>query len=294
MQTLVEGGLLVGDDWPGKVEAVWAAAVAAEVASDDGLPEPARWADYEEKRQRTVRLAARVRDLLLAHGPEGFFPEEPLAGRGDRLKGIADLVLRTDSLHAVIDYKTGSVASDDGQPVKAEYDRQLHLYAALEAETSNSMPDEVAIYPLKGPIVAIDVSPEACDQVAADALAELDAYNALAPGPQKARPGPEVCPRCEFAPTCGAFWDNTPMEGVATAAGDVAEVFIAERGSVSVSVDQPGGDRIEVLAIPPSIHPAAAFIKTGDHVRFIGLKEKEEPGFFRLPASGFMGVESAS
>jgi RecB family exonuclease len=291
MRQVVEEGRLADDDWVSRVETAWEAAIAAYEATDPDPSEPAkRWANYEEKRQRTLRLAERIRELILVHGQEGFLAERLLEARGGRLKGIADLIVRTPTLHAVIDYKTGAVAADDGAPMKAGYERQLRLYACLEAEVSGSWPGELAIYPLKGPVVALEASQPACEQAAEDALDALVAYNASAPGPQEARPGQETCPQCDFAPSCEAFWASTPMDGVATASGVVKEVFLAERGSISLVVDQPDGVRIEVLAILPAFHPAAASIKPGDTVRFIGIEEKGEPGYYRLPPKGMLGL----
>ena len=291
MRQVVEEGHLADDDWASRVETSWAVAIAREEATDPDSSEPAeRWANYEEKRQRTFRLAERVRQLMLAHGQEGFLAERLLEARGGRLKGIADLIVRTPTLHAVIDYKTGVVAADDGAPVKAGYERQVRLYACLEAEVSGSWPGDLAIYPLKGPAVPIDASPEECAQVAEDALEALAAYNTSAPGPQEARPGPETCPHCDFAPSCEAFWARAPMDGIATASGIVADVFLAERGSTSIVVDQLNGTRIAVLAMLPAYQPLAASIRPGDTVRFIGIEEKGEPGYYRLPSNGMLGV----
>lgn len=292
MRHVVEEGHLAHDHWQTRLEAAWAAAVATEEAADPGAPEPAvRWADYEEKRQRTIRLADRIRQLMLVHGREGFLPEQRLEGRGGRLKGIADLVVRTPTLHAVIDYKTGAVASEDGSRVKDEYERQLRLYACLEQEASGSWPDELAIYPLKGAIARLSVTPETCERVADEALEALDEYNAWVPGPQQGRPGSDSCPRCEFAPSCQVLWTCLPLEGIAAASGVVAEVFLAERGSTSVVLEQSDGQRIEVLSISPVIHPAVASVKPGDAVGFIGITETSEPGFFRLPRNGMLGTQ---
>ncbi len=291
MRAVVADRTLVQDDWRGRVAEEWAQAVASEEAKDSEDPgASSRWANFEEKRQRTLRLAERVRELMLAHGADAFLPEQHLSGRGGVLKGIADLIVRAEGMHAVIDYKTGSVASDDGASIKVDYERQLRLYACLEREASGSWPDQLAIYPLKGEAVLLDVSPEACEQAAEDAFQALADYNAAAPGPQDARPGPDACPRCEFATGCEALWASAPVEGVAMASGLVAEVFLAERGSTSLVIDQQNGRRIELLTISPAIHAEVTLVRPGDTVRVVSLEETDEPGFYRLPPSGRLGV----
>lgn len=294
MRRVVADGSLLAPDWRAAVDEAWATEVVAEEAAAAGAqPRPgpsSGWAQYEEKRLRTLRLVERIRSLAIDGEPGGFLPEQVLSGSDGRLKGVADLIVRTSARHGVIDYKTGSVVGEDREGIKGEYDRQLRMYAALERESSGSWPDFLAVYPLKGDPVEIDPDSGACEAVAADALQVLGVYNAAAPGPQEARPSPAWCPRCEYAPHCDAFWAALPMEDIIAVQGLVLDAFFAERGAVSLVVQQDSGPPVEVLGILPAFHPAVALVRTGDMIRITGLESKDEEGYYRLPPRGQLAV----
>ncbi len=300
LDRLVREGSLADDGWTASFDAIWADEVAKEAAAAaaDGMPgasAPESWADYQIKRAGTRRLANSIRELLLTHPGTEALPEEWVTAYGGGLVGRMDLVLRSDELHAVIDYKTGDISGTAGDPLKEQYRRQLCLYAALEREASGSWPTSTAIFPLRGQPVWVKVDQLASSTMASDALERLAAYNDGAPGPQPARVSAETCGRCSFVAACGDFWEAQPVGDILAVDGLVSQVFFAEQATVTLRVDTPNLC-LEAQAVNPAYHPAVRDIVVGDRIRLVGasligdLSEAPAVTRCRLPPSGVLRV----
>jgi hypothetical protein len=298
-----EGGLRA-DSWRESLESAWGEEVAREVsllpARDDGLPEtPERWPDYQVKRARMRRMARRVRDLLLAlpEGP-GFLPEEELEGYGRLLRGVADLVIRTPESHRVIDYKTGDILDRQTALPRESYVRQLHIYAALEAQTTGDWPQLLHLFPLRGEPMGIEADVAASESVAAEALQLLEDFNAASPGPQPASPSEVTCQHCPFSAKCPAFWsacENWGEELVAVR-GQVTRTSSSEFNGTSIEVEVTSGTISEstvlVRNLDPLDHPAVLALVPGGNVGLTGMTREKGRDSYHLPPWGQVATET--
>lgn len=274
LRALLEGDrLLLGSAWEDAFDGLWSAEVilqqAASVAAHEARSVPQAWPHYEEKRLRGRRLADSLRSLLSPLSGATILPEIELVGYGGRLRGIADLVVRSDDLHAVIDFKSGEIASEDGLGIRDSYRRQLLIYAALEASTAGSWPS-VALFPLKGAPFWLEVDIGEAQSLAAEALELLDRYNQRAPGVQPARPSVGVCNRCDYAWACDDFWVNIP-EDTRGVSGVVTAVFTAATGKATLALSSDGQD-LRLESIAPDFHADLERIRVGCFVRAVGVE----------------------
>jgi hypothetical protein len=120
------------------------------------------------------------------------------------ITGQVDLLLLGDR-PSVIDHKTGLVLND-GAP-RAQYQRQLAIYAWLVEVTMGVDLREAALFSLREGIVELDVSSPVRDVIVADALGSREAFNDRVPGAQLAMPSDEACAVCPFVGPCDPAWD---------------------------------------------------------------------------------------
>lgn len=173
------------------------------------LAERAPGREVRRARPATARLkkvVQHVRTLLERAGPEvETLCEKRLLARRGALQGVVDLVVCSTSVHAVVDYKTGTVLDDEGEML-AHYRTQLALYAVLEGERSGSWPSRGVLLRFGGAPVSVELSPQGCSAAADNAVRALSRYNEFAGTTPPASPGEFACRFCNFAPRCEAFW----------------------------------------------------------------------------------------
>jgi RecB family exonuclease len=191
---------------------------------------------------RLRKLVARVGELLQEAGAGTLaLPEQHLIARGGALHGVVDLIIESDSVHAVVDYKTGSVVDEEGE-VLEQYSIQLQLYAVLEQERSGSWPSR-AVLLRGGKQVTVDVDPSACEQTAAQAVLARDAYNSLAGSVPPANANESSCLFCSFASRCPAFWGalSPSWQGRGAVRGQVAWAQASSAHGLTVGLDSASG-----------------------------------------------------
>jgi hypothetical protein len=191
------------DQWEAIAAVHWQEAIV-EVASrgaEPPAPSPSR-----RTLARICRVAIpAIRGLVLAAGRDPHLNcELPLAAFEEHLIGRADLIIDGQRDLVLVDYKTGLV-SENGE-LRPAYIAQLRLYAAMIHNALGRWPNKAMLVSLRQGVVDVAVEPDACDELAQEAVRLLTAYNALAPGPQPAKPSTEVCLACPVSEHCNAFW----------------------------------------------------------------------------------------
>lgn len=298
----VAAGILRDQDWHDRVSELWDEEVLRQQsdAEGDGAGLARIWPGYQLKRARLFRVAALVREVLLAAPAHAeILTEQPLAAYGGRLFGRPDLIVRSEGSHRIIDYKSGGILDRETQQPRESYVRQLQLYAYLEHEASGGWPETAHLFPLHGAPVEVDVDPEACRAVAEAAIEALEAYNAAAPGTQPARPAPETCGMCSFAADCPAFWKAYSPEwanSVLAAAGVVGRVVITPLGGTTIELSATDGSitgPLVIRNIDGSEHPAAYAAAPGVEAAAVGFVREDGRESCRLPPWGLLSVRDA-
>ena len=298
---VVEGNFM-SESWQTRLYETWDEEVVSEMSavvhagdSPQTSEVPERWPGYEVKRARLRYVGQRVRDLLLEL-PAGatVLPEVPLEGYERRLRGIADLVLRSQGAHRVVDYKTGGVLDGTTQLPREKYVRQLQMYAALEAESSGEWPDTLHLLPLRGAPVEIAVDPVECADLAVEALELLSAYNAMCPERQPASPGQDTCSTCPFSARCPDFWESCESWSgdFLAVRGRAVRTMSTELNGISVELAETSGtvphELVLLRNIDPEVHPAARDAVVGTVVAATGLWEEKTRGTYRVPPWGHL------
>lgn len=170
--------------------------------------------------------------------------EQPLSSHAGRLSGLIDLTVRSSSLHAVVDYKTGAVMDDEGA-LASHLQDQLALYCVLERERSSHWPDRAVILRFGGSPVEWPVDADRCEEVANDALDLRDRYLEHLGSPPPASPAPSVCRHCAFAPRCDAFWEalGTDWQEPVAVRGRVVWSERSAAGGLTVKLEDVEGTR---------------------------------------------------
>lgn len=291
------------DDWVLSLRRAWTAAVNEAVDEGRGAwtPSPAR---RVLARLETVVLPA-LRTLLETIGPGVRIRcEVELAARRGLLVGRADAVIAGKAATAVVDWKTGLVR-EDGE-ARTSYVDQMRLYALMVEDAVGVWPSRAVLISLREGSVEVDVDRDVCEAIAHEALALLDAYDAVVPGRQPARPEPSVCVRCPVAAWCDSFWSTiTPnwstdpawrgeaLRGRVSSAPEHSAVglsalrVIVEQGSLNpgetlvAGVPQPLAEALEpgapVAAVGLLADARSGQLRVGDWGRLIIEKEGETP-----------------
>lgn len=246
-----------------------------ERAADEILP-AASWMELPRSgivRAKLARVMGRLTEFLneLPAG-SALISECELEGASGRLKGRADLIVR-GTVGAVIDYKTGATVERDGS-TKGQYERQLRLYAFMEHETAGTWPSRLILAPFTGTLLEVPVERQLARALAEDALRLLDEYESRVPGPQPARPSPDACTWCAFAPECDPFWNSY---GAHWGPGFVAVRGVvlwaqAHGGRVSFSLRTDGSDDpIVVKGVRLDEYPVLAELRVDQKVAAVGI-----------------------
>jgi len=293
----VREGLLESENWRTAVEELWDAelSVEKERAVAAGVSdEPRKWRGYQLKRARLFQIAGRLRAFLDALPPgTQILTEEPLSAHDGLLFGRADLIIRNPDRHQIVDYKSGSVLDHETNLPREAYVRQLQLYAYLEHAASSSWPSSAHLFPLHGAPVEIEVDPQACSALAAEALAALRTYNEVVPAVQPAAPSPVHCQWCPAATICSPFWnacDETWAPNVRAAAGTVSRAFATELGGITIHVHPAAGsigiEPLVIKNIDQRTFEQAREVAVGDEVAATGLIADEHGSGYWVSATG--------
>jgi RecB family exonuclease len=236
---------------------------------------------------RLRKVAARMAEFLQqAPTHADVLAEQELAAAGGRLYGRVDLIVRSQEMHVVVDYKTGSFLEPGTEQLKASYERQLMLYACLEAEANGAWPDKALLVPFGAEPVTLRVDPAACLQLLDDVLAALDLWQTWVGATPPANASPETCGWCPFAARCPAFWAASKTDWVdelIAARGKVTSATTTPLGGVTLLLDSSEGSVLGTAAIrnvDPTEFPELASIGPGHAVGFVGLRRDPDEGAF--------------
>jgi CRISPR/Cas system-associated exonuclease Cas4 (RecB family) len=224
---------------------------------------------------RLAKIVGRVLELLENAGPNAVvLTETYLRARQGMLHGVVDLIIESEPLHAIVDYKTGRTTDEQGE-VSEHFQVQLQFYAVLEHERSGSWPNRGVLLRFGGPPIPIDLDPTQCTATADLAVEILTAYNALADTVPPATPGEEVCRFCPFAPVCPSFWETlTPTWERGAVRGRVAWLQPSETGGLTLALDGASGSFEGTVAIRrlPERALAGRELTVGTELRVCGVR----------------------
>lgn len=191
--------------------ALWDELIHAAIEGVDGVPDPARWRDYQMKRLRAATRAGAVSRREPAarsakKSQSGTRIEDWLASGDGKVRGRPDRIEVTAGKATIIDLKTSTL--DPGE-VPLAYRQQLQLYAWLWHETASDWPVAAEIELLDGSRRPIDVVPEECESLAVEAVDALESFNQLVESQadflELASPDEEQCRYCRYCGGCPAF-----------------------------------------------------------------------------------------
>ncbi len=160
-------------------------------------------------RRAQLRYQMRVADALaFTEGVDesNIHCEETLHNSDGTLEGTPDLVVvRADGCD-VVDFKTGLVIDLDEEMPKADYARQIRIYAHLAAVTYGAPAARGVLLSSRQGRVDVDVSAGLIDEAVREALDRRQSFNHRAPGAQPPRAGEATCQWCEHQVICDGFW----------------------------------------------------------------------------------------
>lgn len=185
------------------VEDAWSTAIAESTGrgeQPDALP---------RLRRARLRFQMRVADAhAFTEGVDesNIHCEETLYSNDGMLEGTPDLVIVRPDGCDVVDFKTGLVVDLDEELPKADYARQIRIYAHLAAEAYGVPAVRGVLLSFRQGRVEVDVSPALVDEAVLEALKRRQTFNDLAPGPQPPQAGEATCTWCEHQVICDGFW----------------------------------------------------------------------------------------
>jgi hypothetical protein len=217
--------------------------------------------------------------------------EEEFTAYNGKLRGWPDVVQATE----IIDYKTGTLVEFDDttqtEVVKAAYVRQLRIYGYLVHEALGRWPPRGILLPIVGAGVQVALESAECEREATEAVALLDAYNAALHASSRAQDlasaAPTSCKWCPFKMICPAFWQNATPAWSGQLDGAAVEGVLREPprsilsgAAIAISIDVVAGteseQHAEIAPLNPIVHPSAAKLLTGDRIRLVGLRVRQD------------------
>ena len=191
---------------------------------------------------RLRRIVARILELTSEAGLGAVtLSEEALSARNGAIRGVVDLIIDSERLHVIVDYKTGQTVDEDGE-VLPHFQVQLQLYAVLEHDRSGRWPESGVLLRFGGPPVSVNVEPLSCEAVADKAVEALASYQALEGTVPPANPSEVTCRFCAFAPRCPAFWEAiSPSWARGAVRGRVARAEASAAGGLTVWLEGASG-----------------------------------------------------
>ena len=291
LETMVVTGAFRTAEWAEHLQQLWQVRVAAAEQSYPLLGPSASWPGFQIKRARLRTLLARLRVLLGDIRSEEILTEVELCSQDGRLFGRADLVVRSD-VRLVIDYKTGGVMDITSGLPRQAYREQMQLYAYLEAQTTGIWPSRAVLMPLDSEPVDVDVNQPECEALADQGRALLAAYNSRVPGAQPPNVQPSTCTWCDFAVSCGAFWQVADSEWPGPArsvTGIVRHVWRSALGDVTLGIQADGGTveagDVTVRGLNAAALPAVLDLQEEQCVCLTCLRSEPDRGTLRASAA---------
>lgn len=276
------------------------------------VPLRASVSDFEVRR---IRACARASDLAqhALRGTSGTHANHPGAAvefwvqsRDGLVGGFIDQVEMSSEGPVLADYKSGGVfeAGPGGilGHVRAGYEIQLRLYAALYAITTGQWPVRLELVALDGSRVPVAFDQQGCLDLLNDAVARLSQINAvivsLAAAPtaverQLASPGEANCRYCPFRPRC---WTYQEMLATVTAGiwpddlvGTIKKIRRLGNSKIAIEIETDGPigtvHRVIGLSPDPARHPALSALQQGDRAGLYNLRSNRKAHTFEESAA---------
>lgn len=289
LEELVRSGAI----WNAGERATAHARFSAELARVAGNRE-VRKARVQAARLR--KLVEQLHSLLEGAGADAAtLCEQELVARDGALKGVVDLVIDSPDLHAVVDYKTGAVVDDEGEPL-AHYIAQLRIYAVLEQERSGRWPTRGVLLRFGGQAVEIALVPEECDAEAQAAIEAREAFNRITGRVPPANPGAQTCRYCSFAARCAPFWEaaSQDWQGRGAVRGVVEWVEASAAGGVTVALrDAIGTQTGDAIVRRLPLTPTLSAVRPGDALAIAGVWLDSEARLVADRSVSFAVVQAA-
>lgn len=236
-------------------------------------------------RRALLRYQMRVADALaFTEGADesNIHCEETLYSSDGTLEGTPDLVVVRAVGCDVVDFKTGLVVDLDEEMPKADYARQIRIYAHLAAEAYGAPAARGVLLSFRQGQVDVDVSPGLIDEAVREALQRRQAFNDGAPGAQPPHAGEATCQWCEHQVICDGFW-TAVGDASSGLAGSALRGMIcgaperSQNGLLAVQIEvSAGADPGTVATIAEIPINEAANWTVGDEVGFTALRLRSD------------------
>jgi CRISPR/Cas system-associated exonuclease Cas4 (RecB family) len=201
---------------------------------------------YEVKKIRTWNM---IKNEFVTPHVGNKFPsvsmEKWLESASTKVRGRIDLLIIGESGAEIIDYKTGDIIDENGNP-KDEYQLQMKIYAALYHDNYSEWPKKLTVIGLNQERYNINFTPEECQKLILNLESKLDSINqiimSIEPIFKLATPSPNACRFCMYRPSCRPYWRerNNSGDWPNDIAGRVVEMTISGIGLVRVVVENNG------------------------------------------------------
>lgn len=191
---------------------------------------------------RLKKIAGGIIGLIAEAGTGAvLLCEESLEARDGKLHGVVDLIIDAESLHLIVDYKTGPGTDEEGE-INEYYATQLRLYALLEHERSGRWPERGMLFRRGGPPVSLELNADECMAIADRLVEEFDVYNALDGTVPPAHASEESCLFCSFASRCPDFWAAvSPRWSRGAVRGQVVWAEASGGGTLTIQLEEASG-----------------------------------------------------
>jgi RecB family exonuclease len=270
------------ESWPEWLDSRFHELLALDVAARQ-----ARLRGWRLALARLRKVAARMAEFLRqAPFDAVVLAEQELTAADGRLYGRVDLIVRSPEMHVIVDYKTGSFHEPGTQQLKTSYQRQLMLYACLEAEASGAWPEKALLVPFGAEPVTLDVDPNACLQLLGEVVAALEQWQRWLGSPPPANPSAVTCGLCPFAAHCSAFWASCNPDWaneLIAMRGPVSSATTTRLGGTTLLLDSASGSVLGKAAIrnvDPNEFAEFASIGIGQVIALVGLRRDPDEGAF--------------
>ena len=234
-------------------------------------------------RRARLRYQMRIADALtFTEGVDesNVHCEVKLTGEYGTLEGTPDLVVVRGGRCDIVDFKTGLVIDLDEQMPKADYARQIRIYAYLAEEAYGVVAARGVLLSFREGPVDVDVGTPVVRGAVREALDRRQRYNDRAPGPQPPEAGDATCRWCSHQVICDGFW-----EAVDDVSNDLAGQAL--RGTICVTPER-SQNALLAVQVDVSAGPRAGTVGTiaeiplaetegwavGDELRVTGLKRR--------------------
>lgn len=255
--------------------------------------------DFEVRRLRSYRQAREIAQAAAhASGPHGRDSsgctgfELWIETDDGSVGGYIDRARRTEEGIVLLDYKSGAILERESngglREVKAEYQDQMQLYAALYQHKFGEWPVHLDLVPPQGPAVRLTYKPASAEQLLANAKGLLrdanrriaEVQSGISQVTSLASPCAGNCRLCMFRPACQAYWVLRQHDSIQRWPYDVKGILrdktTLRTGTLClrIAADCSLPDLVTIRNVnsSPERHPLLESYQTGSHLAVYGLQ----------------------